>query len=220
LAVKLRLHRTGRKKQPYYRIVATDTRAPRDGRYIDRIGHYIPLANPATVTIDREKALDWLKKGAVPSTTVKNFFRAEGIMLEFDLLKRGLDEAEIEKELQNWQTIKQEQLKRLEAEAAMKKRADSEKPKAEKPEPAATETKEQSTGAQEQEATVEEEKPAETEPDSQEEASGQGEKAGKEKEEVNASANAETKEAEEPAEAEQEEKASSSEEETESKKSE
>ncbi len=213
----MRLHRTGRKKQPYYRIVATDTRAPRDGRYIDKIGHYIPLANPATVIIDREKALDWLKKGAVPSTTVKNFFRAEGIMLEFDLLKRGLDEAGIEKELQNWQTIKQEQLKRLEAEAAMKKREGSDKPKAEKPEPAAAETKEQITGTQEQEATVEEEKPAEPEQDSQEEATGQGEETGEEKEEVNAPANAES---EEPAEAEQEEKASSSEEETDSKKSE
>lgn len=69
--VKIRLRRMGAKKTPYYRIVVADSRSPRDGRCIEEIGTYDPLTNPATVTVDAEKAQQWIKNGAQPTDTVK-----------------------------------------------------------------------------------------------------------------------------------------------------
>jgi small subunit ribosomal protein S16 len=66
----MRLRRMGAKHQPSYRIVVADSRSPRDGRYIDQVGFYNPLTNPATITIDQEKAVDWLRRGAQPTDTV------------------------------------------------------------------------------------------------------------------------------------------------------
>lgn len=83
MAVKIRLKRMGSKKNPFYRIVVADSRAPRDGRSIEQIGYYNPLTEPATVKIDEEKALDWMSKGAKPSDTVRNLFSKEGIMKKF-----------------------------------------------------------------------------------------------------------------------------------------
>jgi small subunit ribosomal protein S16 len=74
LSVKIRLTRVGSKKQPYYRIVVTDSRSPRDGRFIENIGTYDPKTEPSDIKVDKEKALDWLKKGAQPSNTVKKIF--------------------------------------------------------------------------------------------------------------------------------------------------
>lgn len=74
MSVKIRLTRVGAKKKPYYRIVVTDSRAPRDGRFIENIGTYDPKTEPSTINIDKEKAVDWLKKGAKPSDTVKKIF--------------------------------------------------------------------------------------------------------------------------------------------------
>ena len=71
MAVKMRLRRMGAKHQPSYRIVIADSRSPRDGRYIDQVGFYNPLTNPATITLDQEKAIDWLKRGAQPTETVE-----------------------------------------------------------------------------------------------------------------------------------------------------
>ena len=70
MAVKMRLRRMGAKHQPSYRIVVADSRSPRDGRYIDQIGFYNPLTNPATITLKRDKAIEWLRKGATPTETV------------------------------------------------------------------------------------------------------------------------------------------------------
>jgi small subunit ribosomal protein S16 len=70
LPVKIRLRRVGAKHQPSYRIVVADSRSPRGGRYIDQVGFYDPLKNPATITIDQEKAIDWLRRGAQPTDTV------------------------------------------------------------------------------------------------------------------------------------------------------
>ncbi|MFP3976001.1 MAG: 30S ribosomal protein S16 [Dehalococcoidia bacterium] len=78
--VKVRLQRVGKRKQPSYRVVATDSRAPRDGSFIEIIGHYDPLTDPATVSIDGEKALKWLKAGAQPTKTVDHLLREQGIM--------------------------------------------------------------------------------------------------------------------------------------------
>ena len=82
MAVKLRLTRMGAKKRPTYRIVATDSRRPRDGRYLDLIGTYAPVGECA-VKIDREKALKWLGEGAIPTDTVRGLLSKEGIMKEF-----------------------------------------------------------------------------------------------------------------------------------------
>ena len=83
MAVKLRLKRMGAKQRPSYRIVAADSRSPRDGRFIETVGTYNPIANPAEVHIDKEKAMKWLNNGAQPTDTVKTIFRQEGIMKEF-----------------------------------------------------------------------------------------------------------------------------------------
>ncbi len=72
MAVHIRLRRTGRTKQPAYRVVVADSRAARDGRFLEIIGHYNPLTDPPTITIDRDKADAWIKKGAQPSDAVRN----------------------------------------------------------------------------------------------------------------------------------------------------
>ena len=74
MSVKIRLTRIGSKKQPYYRIVVADSRSPRDGKFIEKIGTYDPKTDPSTVTLDKEKAVDWIKKGARPSNTVQKLF--------------------------------------------------------------------------------------------------------------------------------------------------
>ncbi|AAM24683.1 MAG: 30S ribosomal protein S16 [Caldanaerobacter subterraneus] len=80
MAVRIRLKRFGAKKRPFYRIVVADSRSPRDGRFIDEIGYYNPIAEPAEIKIDVEKAKKWLSVGAQPSDTVKSLFRKEGII--------------------------------------------------------------------------------------------------------------------------------------------
>jgi len=79
MAVKLRLQRHGSKKRPFYRIVAADSRSPRDGRYLEIIGTYDPTKDPVAVKIDEEKANKWLKVGAQPTNTVKNLFTRANI---------------------------------------------------------------------------------------------------------------------------------------------
>ncbi len=83
MAVKLRLKRMGRKKAPFYRIVAADSRSPRDGRFIEQLGTYDPRQNPAAVTLKKEEILKWLNDGAQPSDTVKSILSKEGVMKEF-----------------------------------------------------------------------------------------------------------------------------------------
>ena len=80
MAVKIRMQRTGRHNLPKYRIVVADSHSPRDGRFIEILGTYDPAANPAKVTIATEKAYEWLKKGAIPSDTVRSFLSKEGVM--------------------------------------------------------------------------------------------------------------------------------------------
>lgn len=83
MAVKIRLNRMGAKKDPFYRIVVADSRAPRDGRFIEVLGNYDPSQNPAVVNVDEEKVLDWMGKGAQPTDTVKNLFSKKGLMAKF-----------------------------------------------------------------------------------------------------------------------------------------
>ena len=89
MAVKIRLKRMGAKKSPFYRIVVADSRSPRDGRYIEVVGTYNPVAQPAEVKIDEELALKWLQNGAKPSDTVRNLFSNQGIMEKFHNLKNA-----------------------------------------------------------------------------------------------------------------------------------
>ena len=80
MAVKLRLKRMGSKGKPFYRIVAADSRFPRDGRFIETIGTYNPTTTPASVSVDEELAMKWLKNGAQPSDTVRNLLSKQGVM--------------------------------------------------------------------------------------------------------------------------------------------
>lgn len=89
MSVKIRLKRMGAKKNPFYRIVVADSRSPRDGRSIETIGTYNPLTQPASVKIDEELALKWLKNGAKPSDTVRNLFSQQGILEKFHNEKYG-----------------------------------------------------------------------------------------------------------------------------------
>lgn len=89
MAVRLRLKRIGAKKQPIYRVVVMDARAPRDGRVIESIGVYNPLKEPAALTLDEEKALSWLEKGAQPTATVRELLSTAGVMERFAGLRRA-----------------------------------------------------------------------------------------------------------------------------------
>ncbi len=82
--VRIRLARVGKRNQPSYRIVVADARAPRDGKAIDRIGHYNPLTDPPTIVINRERALHWLRHGAQPSEPVLHMLKKLGIWEEFE----------------------------------------------------------------------------------------------------------------------------------------
>jgi len=85
--LKIRLRRTGAKKKPSYRLIAADARAPRDGAFVDIIGHYNPLTDPETVVINEEKALHWLSKGAQPTDTAARLLTKAGIMEKSKLVK-------------------------------------------------------------------------------------------------------------------------------------
>ena len=87
MAVKMRLQRHGSKKRPFYFIVVADARSPRDGKFIQKLGTYNPLTVPATVQIDRQKALDWLHKGAQPTDTVRRILSFKGVLFLKHLLR-------------------------------------------------------------------------------------------------------------------------------------
>jgi len=115
LAVKLRLRRMGKKKQPIYKLVAADSRSPRDGKFLEAVGFYNPLTNPHTLDLDEDRIMYWLNVGAQPTHTVKSLLRQKGITLKKELISKGLDEEKIKSELENWQKMK---------EASSKKKAD------------------------------------------------------------------------------------------------
>ena len=89
MAVRIRLQRHGRKKRPFYRLVAADARAQRDGAFLERLGYYNPLTDPADVFIDEEKALKWLRRGAQPTDTAKRLLSNRGILMKFEYEKLG-----------------------------------------------------------------------------------------------------------------------------------
>jgi small subunit ribosomal protein S16 len=89
MAVKLRLTRIGKTKQPQYRIVASDSRSPRDGRFIEILGHYNPRTEPSTLTVDNDKAVKWLSQGAQPTERVKKLLQISGALDDFAAAKAG-----------------------------------------------------------------------------------------------------------------------------------
>lgn len=135
--VRLRLRRMGKKKQPFYRIVAIDSRNARDGRYIENLGFYNPLKDPAEISLVEERALYWLQQGAIPSFTVKSFLKRKGILLKWHLTKQGADETKIDEELKKWEVLQLEREKRLLAlddQAKRKKRSKKQTAAQEEPE--------------------------------------------------------------------------------------
>jgi small subunit ribosomal protein S16 len=106
MAVRIRLARKGRKKLAYYHIVVADSRSPRDGRYIEKIGNYNPLTNPATVELDFDKALGWLQNGALPTDTCRAILSSKGVLMKKHLLegvkKGAFDETEANRRFDAW----------------------------------------------------------------------------------------------------------------------
>jgi small subunit ribosomal protein S16 len=140
LAVKLRLRRMGKKRQPIYKVVAADVRSPRDGKFIEAIGLYNPTTDPATIEINEQKALYWLGTGARPTDTVKNILSDEGILLKRQLIKEGSSEEEIAVKMEEWRKQKEAKL----SEAAKKK----EKKKQEAEKKAKTKVEEETKSAE------------------------------------------------------------------------
>lgn len=114
MPVKIRLSRHGKKGYPFYHIVVADGRAPRDGRYIERLGVYNPNTNPATIEFDFDKALDWLQNGAQPSDTCRTILSKKGVFMKKHLLegaKKGAFSAEVaEQKFQAWMGQKENKL--------------------------------------------------------------------------------------------------------------
>lgn len=106
MPTKIRLARHGRKSRPFYHIVIADSRAPRDGRYIERIGSYNPMTNPATIDLDFERALHWLQTGAQPTDTCRAILSYKGVLMKKHLLdgvkKGAFDEAAAEAKFEAW----------------------------------------------------------------------------------------------------------------------
>jgi small subunit ribosomal protein S16 len=114
MSVKMRLARHGRKRYAFYHIVVANSRAPRDGRYIERIGSYNPNTNPATIDLDFDKAYDWLEKGAQPTDTVRAILSYKGVLYKKHLaggVKKGaLTQEEAERKLDAWMNEKESKI--------------------------------------------------------------------------------------------------------------
>ena len=149
MAVKLRLRRMGKKKQPIYKMVASDSRSPRDGKFLEAVGFYNPLTKPHTLDLKEDRILYWLNVGAQPTHTVKSLLRQKGITLKKELISKGFDEEKVKSELENWQKMK---------EAGSKKRTDKKLSKKAK----AKQEAEASADAVAKQTPVEEPKPEET----------------------------------------------------------
>ena len=114
MAVKIRLARKGRKRKAYYNIVVADSRSPRDGRYIEKIGSYNPVTNPATIELDFDKALGWLQNGALPTETCRAILSTNGVLIKKHLLegvkKGAFDDAEATRRFEAWMKQNDEKL--------------------------------------------------------------------------------------------------------------
>ena len=171
MATKIRLQRRGRKDYPFYQIIIADSRAPRDGKFIEKVGSYNPNTNPATITLDFDKALYWLQVGAQPTDTVRNILSEEGVLMKKHLLggvtKGAFSDADAQTKFEAWKATKEkatesvknkhaekvnaeakarfeaeQAVNKAKAEAVAQKRAEAAAAKAEKEAPAAVEVEE------------------------------------------------------------------------------
>ncbi len=184
MATKIRLQRHGKKGKPFYHVVVADARAPRDGKFIERLGSYNPNTNPATIVLDFEKALDWMNKGAQPTDTARTILSDKGVLYKKHLLggvkKGAFDEAKAESLFAEWTEAKnakvegtktglaqsKEEAKKTALAAEAKKKADKAAAIAAKNAPVAEEV------PAEEEAPVEEEAPEATDAAASEETEG------------------------------------------------
>jgi small subunit ribosomal protein S16 len=131
MATRIRLQRHGKKNQPFYHIVIADGRAPRDGRFIEKIGTYNTLTHPATININFDRALYWVETGASPSDTVRSILKHEGVYLMKHLrggiAKGAVSENEATKKFEDWKQEKDSKVSNVKREAADNKRAESKK---------------------------------------------------------------------------------------------
>jgi len=127
LPVKLRLRRMGKKKQPVYKVVAADSRSPRDGKFLEDVGLYNPLTKPHTVDLKEDRVYYWLDKGAQPTDTVKSLLKQKGITLKRELKRKGLNEEQINSEMENWQKIREAKAASKSSKKKSKKSEKSEK---------------------------------------------------------------------------------------------
>jgi len=131
MATRIRLQRHGKKNQPFYHIVIADGRAPRDGRYIEKIGTYNTLTHPATITINFDRALYWVETGASPSDTVRSILKHEGVYLMKHLrggiAKGAISENDAEKKFEAWKHEKESKVSNVKRDAADKTRAENKK---------------------------------------------------------------------------------------------
>lgn len=126
MATRIRLQRRGKKNQPFYHIVIADGRAPRDGRYIEEIGTYNPLTNPATINLKFDRALYWVEVGADPSDTARSILKHEGVYLMKHLrggiAKGAITETDAERKFEAWKQDKESKVNNIKREAAEKSR--------------------------------------------------------------------------------------------------
>jgi len=127
MPTKIRLQRHGRKGYAYYHIVIADSKAPRDGKFIERIGSYNPNTNPATIDLKFERALYWMTTGAQPTDTTRNILSAEGVLMKKHLLegvkKGAFDAAEADKRFEAWKASKESNVAKTKEQLAAEKQA-------------------------------------------------------------------------------------------------
>jgi small subunit ribosomal protein S16 len=169
MPVKIRLQRHGKKGKPFYWIIAADSRAPRDGKYLDKIGIYNPNTNPATIDLDVDGAVKWLQNGAQPTDTARAILSYKGVLLKHHLAggvsKGALTEEQAEEKFQAWVNEKEDKVSAKkeglskEQEAEKKKALEAEKEANAKREAAANEAAEAEAAANEAAAKTEEAEP-------------------------------------------------------------
>ena len=194
MSVKLRMKRMGRKKIPYFRLIAIDSRKQRDGKELDRVGVYNPLPEQEVFNVDEEKLFYWLEKGAEPSDTVRTLMKNHGLALKWHLKSQGKSEEEIEREFQKWQLLRESKA------AAKDEQAKRETETVQEPEPEPEPEVDEAAAEAEEEITAEVE---EQEPDTAAEEPA----AESEEEEVQTADETESAEDSEPAADEEEEQA-------------
>jgi small subunit ribosomal protein S16 len=106
------LRRVGKKKQPIYKIVAADSRAARNGKFLEAIGQYNPLVNPMIITLKEPRLYSWLKNGAQPTDTVRSLLQRQGLWMKWGLMKKGADEATIAAAMEKWQGLQADKQQR------------------------------------------------------------------------------------------------------------